>query len=507
MGNASLDPAGLKWTGHPLADVGVAGVCAFTGRNRPEEVTLADLDAVSDFMIENYYSGKLSSFLTCVFMNASFVQPKPGPENKERFNQQYLRAHRAAPHPAVKGQRCVFSGLPATSPLVRTHLPLFSGEDVLNWRPNGESWVPVAGPFVTSLLFLPMAGRRAEGKLLIVHSDDTDLLLGFARKYLEDNRRLLTLALPTERGTVPPGYDRELPQWDEQKKGYKYADVKGPRSLVVTDLIEIASRAAPSDLRPAPSALTIYLLSNSGQGPSLEIFDVPGALTSFLRKAAGPATQSAWKAIAERFRPLGGDKGRKGARPAARSEPLIAGRPGWSENPAFEKLCDIFGGGFVDRGLAADWLRTFVLGRIQTASGKTRYERTRCRTWALASLFLEEVLSMTKGRIEAIRSFADKLAAHIQAKKDKKLFKALTYRKLHEVRSSLRRAQLETPGLFGLDEYATVWLHEDGNEFLVRDLVCIRLVEKLHELGYFRENPEDELDRLDEPVNDKEGEE
>ncbi len=50
--------------------------------------------------------------------------------------------------------------------------------------------------------------------------------------------------------------------------------------------------------------------------------------------------------------------------------------------------------------------------------------------------------------------------------------------------------------LFGLDEYARVWLHEDGDEFLVRDLVAIRVVERLAEIGYFNEHPEEEAERL-----------
>ena len=66
-----------------------------------------------------------------VFMNSSFVQPSEGKEKTQAFVAQYVRAHRAAPHPDVIGLRCAFSGELATSPLVRTHLPMFSGEDLL----------------------------------------------------------------------------------------------------------------------------------------------------------------------------------------------------------------------------------------------------------------------------------------------------------------------------------------------------------------------------------------
>jgi hypothetical protein len=63
-----------------------------------------------------------------------------------------------------------------------------------------------------------------------------------------------------------------------------------------------------------------------------------------------------------------------------------------------------------------------------------------------------------------------------------------------DLRHSLMRVQrVSAQGaapLFGLDEYATVWLHEDGDEWLIRDLVCIRVVEALAASGFFGANPE-----------------
>jgi hypothetical protein len=101
---------------------------------------------------------------------------------------------------------------------------------------------------------------------------------------------------------------------------------------------------------------------------------------------------------------------------------------------------------------------------------------------------------MKQARIDAIRGFADKLAQWIYDKNDRKLQRGLFMtRDLRDLRRQMLRAQSASTGgtlLFGLDEYATVWLHEDGDQYLVRDLVCIRVVERLHELGL----PVEELD-------------
>jgi CRISPR-associated protein Cst1 len=496
--------APLAWTGHALVDAGLAGLLAFAEKTEPAALTPEDLDRAADFMVESYYSGKLLSYLTCVFMNASFVQPKEGRDKREAFISHYLRAHRAAPHPDVAGLRCVFSGEPATSPMVRTHLPLFSGEGVLNFRPNGETAVPVAGAYVVALMFLPLAARRSEGKLLAVWADDPALTLRFARRYLEDNRRLLRLVPPANRLPVIPGCDRELPSWDQVKRTYKYADVKGPRSLVIADLAALASEAMPSDLRPKPSALTAYLLSNSGQGPSLEIFVVPSGVITFVLRARGALTRDAWQDIAERFRPVKeagqsdleaatGRRMRRGGKTAATTVP---GRPGWSKNPAFEDLCAIFENGFTDRRAAAAWLRRHLLGRIERQKA-VAYEAMRSRSWDLADLFLQEVLGMNKGEIEAIRVFADRLAGWIDSTNDRKLHHALAFERPRELRGHLLRVQRESAKgklLFGMDEYASVWLHPDRDEYLVRDLVCLRVVERLHALEWYSQHPEEILE-------------
>ena len=462
----------------------------------PEEVTLEDLDDVSRFLVETYYQEKLGTYLSCVFMNASFVQANPkargGPTGK-LFVERYLQAHRAEPDPLVAGQRCVFSGLPATSPLVRTHLPMFSGEGVVNFRPDGTTWVPAAGPFIVALFFLPMASRRSEGKLLCVHAEDFPLTLRFARRYLEDNRRLIALALPTDRALTHDQYDRELPYWDAAKKRYKFADVKGPRSLVIADLADIGGRA--TDLVDAQvSPLSAYLLSN-GREPSLKVFDIPGGVVAFVLKASLASTRDAWAAVAQRFRPVkasddepGGDtRPSKNKRTEKISTP--GGRPGWSKNPAFEDLCAIYEHGFLDRALARTWLSRYILGRIRPVDRESRIENTNARTWALAELFAQEVLGMKQARIEAIRKFADGLSDWIVRVNDKAMYRSLIMDRPSDLRRALIRAQRQSAKgerlLFGLDEYATVWLHEDGDEWLVRDLICIRVIESLAASNFF----------------------
>jgi CRISPR-associated protein Cst1 len=384
----SSQSADLHWTGHALVDVGLAGLCVFCGRELPEDLTLGDLDQASDFIAEHYFSGALDPYLTVVFTNNSGYCGPNKVDDPEEYAEVF-RAHRVPPQkhldpkkhllPAT-GERCAFSGLSASAWVHRQHLPLFSGAQVMNFRPAGRTAVPIAGTYLVALQFLPMAARRAEGQLLAIHTDEPKLTIAFARRYLDDNRRILSLALPKTRVPVHTGYDREIPMWDSKKKQYKMADVKGPRSLVIADLTDIAARAEPTDIRPYPVAVTVYLLSNSGQGPSLEIFPIPSGVVSFVRKAAQAQMANGWKAIGERFYPVqeaDDETKRIRKRKTAASTVAVSGRPGWSKNPAFEDLSRIFEAGFVDRNAASSWLRQYVLGRVENQAGEVRYKNTR----------------------------------------------------------------------------------------------------------------------------------
>ena len=52
----------LKYTGHPLVDVGIATITAFVAKRRPDELTEADLDEVADYITREYVRDPLKSF-------------------------------------------------------------------------------------------------------------------------------------------------------------------------------------------------------------------------------------------------------------------------------------------------------------------------------------------------------------------------------------------------------------------------------------------------------------
>jgi len=101
---------------------------------------------------------------------------------------------------------------------------------------------------------------------------------------------------------------------------------------------------------------------------------------------------------------------------------------------------------------------------------------------------------MSPDRIQRIREFADALAAYIEKRNDAPFFQKITFARYPWIlRGELVKAQrkefLQAKDLlFALDGYVEVFEAEDNsgaaNWSLVRDLICIRLVEQLHKTGW-----------------------
>lgn len=479
--NTASAPHLLDWTGHPLVDVGIATLCAMVDKPAPQALTLEDLDQAAEEMENYYFSGVMTSYLSCVFtINAEYTQPAGGPNKnarKQSYTERVLFAHRHAGDPEAKGRACSFSGRPATHVIERCQMPLLTGEGVLNFFPALSGGLPVSGPCLTALQALPLGGRRTEGRLLIVHADHPDLTIEITRRFLEDNRRILALA---KTGKLPAGeLSRELAGGEGAGGKPKYPDAKGFSSLILAELMEAWDRRSLDLERFQTASLTVYWLSNSGQGPSLDLHHLPGSVLRFLLKADQPPTRRLWKRlVADAWTQV--REGRKESSP---------GGPGRSRNPVLDDLFGIYEAAFIDIVAALKFVRRHILPCAKDASHLAQDGH-----WPLTELFLKEVIGMDERRVEAIRAFADKLAEYIRGRNDRQLFRSLVYsRRPRDLRSSLVRAQREEARannqlLFGMDEYIQVFEAEDNlgrlDWSLVRDLLSIRVTERLHAAGF-----------------------
>lgn len=476
----------FSWTGHALADVGIASLLAMRGKSRPEDLDSDDLEACAAQMEGIYFSGVIGNYLTCVFPNSEYVQPGSGAakdEKRRQYAREVIYAFQATKQ--LEGATCVFSGNPATHKINRVHMPLITGKDVLNFFPNGEGGLYISGPYLTAMQALPLGGRRCEGRLLIAHSDNPALTTAFARLYWQDNQRLLNLAssnrIPTGKG-ADPILSREM-----AAEG-KFPDAKAPKTLLLHDLQQLLDESQDA-LKESPemlhSCVTAYWLSNSGQGPSIDIFQVPNAGLRTIAQLSRDPIRGPWRRLLHSGWAPAFAKGKK-----PKETPAVTGA-GLTSNRVYYDLFAIFEDGDVNESKVASFVKRHLLGRHLTKDQFLAWAET--PNWLLTEFFLHRLLGMTQERLDRIRDFADRLARFIQTRNDKGLLHSLLYDgREWEIRNALIKAQRRSAAselLFGLQEYMDIFLAEDGmgreSWSLVRDLIVIRLVEALHKEGYF----------------------
>ncbi|NTV62007.1 MAG: type I-B CRISPR-associated protein Cas8b1/Cst1 [Oscillochloris sp.] len=484
----------LSYTGHPFIDVGLAAIAAHAGKRRVGDLTAADLDQVARYVEQNYVRPPLRGHLTMAFTaNAWFVQDafnpdKPELSEEKRAERRATRERWAAHHlrqweqaEESSGEVCVFSGLPAASRelsgklaagrIGRNQMPLLQGDDAINFFTGGAPGLPIAPQILLALQFMPMGCAKVGVGLLAVHADNEELTYEFARSFLKKNRsNVLQSQLANE--DKLPGAPRAL------------------KTLLVEELLTIEERRIKEERTGERAASISAYNFNNGKSPQLVIYHLPLQITRFLRTVQTPTYREAWQQIVGRgWQQIAAKSGKKAA-------PAEAPR----YNYLFEDLFSL-------PQQARRFVRTYFLRVPQRArfDGDPRadYSPNRERDmicWPLVALFLKEVMTMDDDRIEQIKLLGDKLAEYTRQQGGKKFFRQFFIEQktasflnlLSKTNINYVRFTQGADTLFNLESYLTVFM--DGEELmrpdwrLARDLVLIRMVEKLRD--WIANNPD-----------------
>lgn len=463
----------MRYTGHPFVDVGVATITVFSGVSEPERLTDEHLENVARFLLDLYTNRAMARYVGyVVFANIYFANP--GLVTNEKYDaprrealSTYLNLYKpnaplpASEDPADDGEQCIFSGDPAVIRASRSIIPLTSVD--INFAPEGRPKFPIAGWCVLALLAMPLGALNSNGKLWIVHTPDAEWLQYFAGLNVERNRRAL--------------HQQSL----EKLPNYKFA-----RTRLIDDLVSTQASL------PRNAPLTAYLFTSSGQKSELDIYHLPSSVVSFVHEAKqrfGPV----WDAIVTRAWET--------PTPPKDEEGVIVYQ---DRNFFYEDLFDL-----PDR--APQFLRLYLLRqpRPGKAAGRQKldprfgYSFVKEREvihWGLTELFLERIMDIDKERIASIKQLADRLADYIQ-NHDARLFKRLflarnDYYIRLELQKAANAAQRNTNmPLVPYDEFVRVFFVDEGDVvrpdwYLARDLLMIRIIERLHQSGWIEQHPD-----------------
>jgi CRISPR-associated protein Cst1 len=497
----------LKFTGHPLVDVGAATILAFGKKDSLDQITEKDLDKVADYIEAHYVVNPLKSFLNVAFPNSGFTQPafEKTPKRRKDYAQRVSRGYKKGT--PVLDERCVFTGEPAISVVLgasekedypkgrafRHNIPMFTGENIINFHPYGDAGLPVSGIALLCIQALPLGCAKCGGKLLTVHSDNPDLTYKFASKFLDDNRKKVNLA--------------------EQAGNSKLSEAgASAKTLLVQTLIEIEQARQSEREAQRPYSVTAYHLSNSGQSnpldrnSPLEIYYLPLEITDFLAAIVGASYRTEWQRIEHRAWQLAKteitERKEKTGRKSKKGKKKIDTE---NERPRRNFL-------YEDLFRLPDSAPTFVRRYFLRIPKQSKWEDDPRRqyslksdadlvSWKLTQLFLERILRMKPSRIERIREMGEQLAQYVHGENDMRFFGRFysEQRNYSLVRNELIRVnhallKRGQPPLVKFEPYIEVF--EDVDEHgrtdwrLARDLVLIRMIEKLYELRWIQQHPD-----------------
>lgn len=472
----------LRYTGHPLIDVGVATITAYSQKDDPQQLTENDLDQFAQFLESIYFGNDWKGWMFCIFLNSVYTQYKIGAEKKSKFRDTYTFGYKQS---QTIDEVCTFCGKKAIAKGYRHNIPLISGVGDINFFAEGKSGLPACGLCFLCIQAFLLGAVKCSGRALLVHSDNSQITLQFAKRLLDENRRSLSLNL------------------------------KHPKTVFFSRLAEIEDERLSVDEDALVSTMTIYHLTNDATNPDINMYHLPYQVLSFFRQARkaphgkiwSEITQSAWELETEK------KKNKKNVEETSLfEEPTKPGSVS-RRNYLYE---DIFN---LSENLpknAPRFVRTYFLRRAHRTAfpedPRHNYsvkKELNLVSWKLTEIFLMEVMNVDKHRIDTIKKVADRIASLIASSNDKRLFQAIWMsRKYTELRLALIRADLQTTKsgsepLLSFDEFITIF--EFGEESqrpdwnLARDLMLIRIVEQLHTSGWFNKNQDalpDEVDTL-----------
>ncbi len=467
-------PVGLRWTGHPFIDMGVAGLTVFAQKRRPEEVTGAHLEEFVTWADKSYHTKEITAWVAVAFTLNGFMNVSFTPEKKRESVHEVLTSFQKPAE--LPDEQCAYFGTKAQQLASRDLVPLLTGREPTNFGADGQIGLALSGLAITTLQGLSVAAPLVGGRIMVVDTDDPKLLLYLVKQWQPEIRKRAQLS---------------------ETSGEKSGGWSAPRSRLIEQIINIEraqQHQSNPDLEYTGSA-TIYHASNSGQGPDMTVYSLEIPALQFVRKAQNVRFADGWQRLTS----------------AAWQE------AGKDKDPEYGKRNDVYEAVFSLPLEAHQFIRRFFLypvqGQLQkpkvveTKRSKKKIEETTsvatvppAPLWDLLKLFVMEVLGMDKNRIEAIRTLADRLASAVQEDNDRRLFqKIYTTRKSFEARQLLiqmgmRHLKKGLEPAVRFDEYLEIF--EEGDELaradfgLAWDLTRIRFIETLFATKWFDGNQE-----------------
>ncbi|OFY44294.1 MAG: type I-B CRISPR-associated protein Cas8b1/Cst1 [Bacteroidetes bacterium GWF2_40_14] len=457
-------------TGDPFADAGGFAI-EYLSEKFPEKDILELIDYITKIYVEKW-SGKLNAF----FLNSKITQPAFQGSRKTEETLKYFDALINETEPSEVGY-CRFTG--------RETKLFFGGRDnsimtgsgtLINFHHFFQKGISLSKEALIRIHFVPFACQQLQGRISLMQSSDQKLSNLFVTFTVEKNLHEIGIGL---------------------SEGVAKSDFNKPANAIF-DFIDY-TLSQLQDFREATAlpSLTLYLFTNFGASPEIQIYQLPEKVFLFYRTCLHPKFREDWQkfVLSHYF-----DGQHKGAKYNLQTEKFELAKSKETEttdkNEYRQWFNQIYHKLLVDENIRPEILR---------------WSRQHPFNFEIVSIYQNNIIGMKKETINKIKELAAFLVREEDAGKIKKRIKALDGAKnaavlrrfiLKDIVVANYLANSEKP-IVSIDDYVN-YLFPDGSYWAeIRDLLLIAIYQELHERNLISEELKIELESTveDEDIN------
>ena len=448
-------------TGDPFADAGGFAI-EYLSEKFPEKDILELIDYITKIYVEKW-GGKLNAF----FLNSKITQPAFQGSRKTEETLKYFEALIKEAEPSEVGC-CRITG--------RETKLFFGGRDnsimtgsgtLINFHHFFQKGIALSKEALIRIHFVPFACQQLQGKISLMQSSNQMLSYLFVKLTAEKN--LHEIGIGISEGVAKSDFNKPA------NSIFHFVD------YTLTNLQDFR------DGNMLPS-LTLYLFTNFGASPDIQLYQLPAKVFLFYRTCLQPRFREDW----QRFvRSHYFDGKHKGATYNFQTEKFELVKSQETETIDQNEYRQWFNR-IYNKLLNAENIRTDIL----------RWSRKHQFNFEIVTIYQQNIIGMKKETINKIKELAAFLVREEDADKIKKRIKALDGAKNA---SALRRFLLkdvvaanyadgnEKP-IVSLDDYIN-YLFPDGSYWAeIRDLLLIAIYQELHERNLITEELKIELE-------------
>jgi CRISPR-associated protein Cst1 len=438
----------ITYVNHWIIDIGLATIAAIVGKPTVIALTHDDLEAAANHLKGLYCNhAAVRNYLSVIFTNSHFVQASMNSTDREAYANHVLFAFNQDRPYEGEGARCPF--FPARAAIFtafRQHIPLLNGEGISNFSAAGRAGLPISGLALLAAHAMPM-GCFKTGKLLALFHQ--------VSSSLDESPGRMTTVLARNAWRQNNGDISALGASDTNGKLPSRGGSARTNYVSVIMAAEEGSRERDVNI----DNVTGYFFTNYGPEPRIELVRLDHTVLRFIQAARLDAPAAWQRAI-------------RGAWQVEKGERL-------------DQISDV------------STRRNFLYETLFELPAKPIAFLRRLRhgnRWALIAIFLKEVMRMEAERIDTYRRLGDTLFEYVRQYENQplsfyvKFSRAKAYIALRSIirtaAEKMYRATAEAP-LFSYDDFILAFEHpsEAYSQWkLARDLISIRLLERLHEL-------------------------